>query len=78
MGDQGVEREFMGKGRSRIWTYLILMIVLVAIVVAINLVWKSPEDIRRAWKAGRTFKPKMSAEERERHLAKWRRAVERA
>ena len=46
MGDQGVEREFMGKGRSRIWTYLILMIVLVAIVVAINLVWKSPEAAR--------------------------------
>ena len=41
-------------------------------------VWKSPEDIRRAWKAGRTFKPKMPAAQRERHLAKWRRAVERA
>ena len=41
-------------------------------------VWKSPEDIRRAWKAGRTFKPKMKPAERERHLAKWRRAIERA
>jgi glycerol kinase len=41
-------------------------------------VWHSPEDIRRAWKADRTFKPKMPAEERARHLAKWRKAVERA
>jgi len=41
-------------------------------------VWHSPEDIRRAWKADRTFKPRMSAEERERHLKKWRQAVERA
>jgi hypothetical protein len=39
MGDEVVEREFMGKGRSKIWTYLILMVLLVAIVVVINLVW---------------------------------------
>jgi hypothetical protein len=38
-----VEREFMGKGRSKVWTYLILMILLVAIVVVINLVWNNPE-----------------------------------
>lgn len=41
-------------------------------------VWSSPEAIRRAWKAERTFKPKMKADVRERHLAKWKRAVERA
>jgi len=41
-------------------------------------VWSSPDAIRRAWKAERTFKPKMKPEVRERHLAKWRRAVERA
>jgi len=41
-------------------------------------VWQSPEEIRKAWKADRTFKPKMSADERDRHLSKWRRAVERA
>ncbi|MFL5346737.1 MAG: glycerol kinase GlpK [Hyalangium sp.] len=41
-------------------------------------VWSSPDAIRRAWKAERTFKPKMKAEVRERHLAKWKRAVERA
>jgi glycerol kinase len=40
--------------------------------------WKSPEEIRRAWKADRVFKPKMSAEERAQHLGKWRDAVKRA
>jgi glycerol kinase len=40
--------------------------------------WKSPEDIRKAWRADRIFKPKMSAEARARHLGKWREAVKRA
>ncbi|MDC0712940.1 glycerol kinase GlpK [Stigmatella sp. ncwal1] len=41
-------------------------------------VWSSPEAIRRAWKAERTFKPRMKSEVRQRHLEKWKRAVERA
>ncbi|RKH59049.1 glycerol kinase GlpK [Corallococcus llansteffanensis] len=41
-------------------------------------VWTSPDAIRRAWKADRTFKPKMKPEVRERHLEKWKRAVSRA
>ena len=41
-------------------------------------VWDSPDTIRKAWKADSTFKPKMKPEVRERHLAKWKRAVERA
>jgi glycerol kinase len=41
-------------------------------------VWSSTDAIRRAWKVGKVFKPKMKAEVRERYLAKWRRAVERA
>jgi glycerol kinase len=41
-------------------------------------VWTSLDAIRRAWKADRTFKPKMKPPVRERHLAKWKRAVERA
>jgi glycerol kinase len=41
-------------------------------------VWKDPDEIRRAWKVDRAFEPKLPAGERERHLAKWRRAVERA
>jgi hypothetical protein len=32
----------MGGQRSKIWTYLILMVVLIAIVIVINLVWKNP------------------------------------
>lgn len=40
-------------------------------------VWKTQDEIRRAWKVGRTFKPGMSGDERQRHLAKWRRALER-
>jgi hypothetical protein len=42
MGEELVEREFMGKGRSKVWTYLILMIVLVAVVIVINVVWNDP------------------------------------
>src|SRR5262245_36432514 len=42
MGEETVEREFMGKGRSKIWTYLILMVLLVAVVLVVNLVWLNP------------------------------------
>ncbi len=41
-------------------------------------VWSGTDAIRRAWKAGKVFKPKMKPELRDRHLTKWRRAVERA
>jgi glycerol kinase len=41
-------------------------------------VWSGTDAIRRAWKTGKLFKPKMKAQEREHHLTKWRRAVERA
>jgi hypothetical protein len=51
MGEETVEREFMGKGRSKIWTYLILMVLLVAIVVVINLVWNSPTEAREGVKS---------------------------
>ncbi len=40
--------------------------------------WKDREEIRRSWKTSKRFEPRMSAEERERHLAKWRRAVQAA
>lgn len=42
MGEEVVEKQFMGKGRSKIWTYLILMVLLVAIAVVVNLVWLDP------------------------------------
>jgi hypothetical protein len=36
------ERQFMGGQRSKMWTYLILMVVLITIVIVINVVWKNP------------------------------------
>jgi glycerol kinase len=40
--------------------------------------WKSADDIRKAWKADKVFKPKMSEGDRAQHLGKWREAVKRA
>jgi hypothetical protein len=44
------ERQFMGGQKSRVWTYLILMVVLVAIVILINVVWKNPETASQTFK----------------------------
>jgi glycerol kinase len=41
-------------------------------------VWEGTDAIRHAWQAERTFRPKMKGQVREAHLAKWKRAVERA
>jgi glycerol kinase len=41
-------------------------------------VWSSRDEIRKAFKVGKRFEPKMKPEDRERHLAKWRRAVSAA
>jgi glycerol kinase len=41
-------------------------------------VWKDREEIRRAWKVGKRFEPRMKPTEREAHLAKWRKAVQAA
>ena len=41
-------------------------------------VWTGTDAIRRAWKADRTFKPKMKPALRAKHLEKWTRAVARA
>jgi glycerol kinase len=38
-------------------------------------VWTSRDEIARSFKVGKRFEPKMSAADRERALAKWRRAV---
>src|SRR5512140_3711389 len=38
-------------------------------------VWSSRDEIGKAYRPGKRFEPRMKAEERERHLAKWRRAV---
>ena len=41
----------MGGEKSKIWTYLILMVLLVAIVVVINVVWKNPEGASHGMKS---------------------------
>jgi glycerol kinase len=41
-------------------------------------VWKDREEIRRNWKVGKRFDPKMKPTEREAYLARWRKAVEAA
>lgn len=51
MGDEIVEREFMGKGRSRVWTYLILMMLLVGLVILVNVVWKNPTAASEGFKS---------------------------
>ena len=40
--------------------------------------WKSRDEIRRTWKVGKRFEPRMKPTEREAFLAKWRRAVQAA
>ena len=40
--------------------------------------WKDRSEIRKAWKVGKRFTPKMKATEREAHLARWRKAVQGA
>jgi hypothetical protein len=37
-----IEHEFMGKSRSKVWTYLILMVLFVVLVLVINLVLLDP------------------------------------
>jgi len=48
---EGPEREYMGSSKSRVWSYLILMVVLIAVVLAINLVWKDPDAAREGVKS---------------------------
>ena len=36
----------MGGQKSKMWTYLILMAVLITVVIVINLVWKNPAAAR--------------------------------
>ena len=42
MSEEQAEHSFLGKHKDKMWTYLILMFVLIAIVVVINVVWKNP------------------------------------
>jgi glycerol kinase len=40
--------------------------------------WKGREEIRRTWKVGKRFEPRMKPTEREAFLARWRRAIQAA
>jgi len=51
MADVQQEREFMGGQKSKMWTYLILMGLLIAIVVVINVVWKNPTGAKEGFKS---------------------------
>ena len=41
-------------------------------------IWSSRDEIGKSYRAGKRFEPRMKPDERERHLAKWRRAVSMA
>jgi glycerol kinase len=41
-------------------------------------IWAGTKELKSSWRAGKQFQPKMKAEAREAHLARWRTAVERA
>ena len=40
--------------------------------------WAGREELKRAWRAGKRFAPRMKAEERQAHLDRWKSAVARA
>lgn len=46
------ERQFLGGEKSKIWTYLILMVLLVVIAIVVNVVWNNPT---RATEGVKTF-----------------------
>jgi glycerol kinase len=41
-------------------------------------IWKDRDEIRRSWKVGKRFEPRMSPVEREAHVSRWRKALEAA
>jgi hypothetical protein len=46
------EHDFLGKHRDKMWTYLILLALLIGIVVVLNVVWQDPH---RASQGVKTF-----------------------
>lgn len=51
MGNEVQEREFMGGQKSKMWTYLILGVLLITVVVVINVVWKNPAAAKDGFKS---------------------------
>jgi hypothetical protein len=50
MSEEQAEHSFLGKHKDKMWTYLILMFVLIAIVIVINVVWKNPARAEAGFK----------------------------
>jgi hypothetical protein len=38
------EHDFLGKHRDKMWTYFILLALLIAVVVVLNVVWQNPSS----------------------------------
>ena len=41
-------------------------------------VWPGLKELSKAWQAGKQFRPRMKPQHRDEHLARWRKAIERA
>jgi glycerol kinase len=41
-------------------------------------VWAGIKDLSKAWRAGKHFRPRMTPQDRDEHLARWRKAIDRA
>ena len=41
-------------------------------------VWPGIKELSKAWQAGKQFRPRMKPQDRDEHLARWRKAIERA
>jgi hypothetical protein len=50
MSQEQAEHSFLGKHKDKMWTYLILMFVLIGVVIAINIVWKDPTRAEQGFK----------------------------
>jgi hypothetical protein len=50
MSEEQAEHSFLGKHKDKMWTYLILMFVLIGVVIAINVVWKNPTRAEEGFK----------------------------
>jgi len=40
--------------------------------------WESPDELRKNWRAEKTYKPKWNSKERDEHYRNWKKAVEKA
>jgi glycerol kinase len=41
-------------------------------------VWAGIDELSKAWRAGKQFRPRMNPQDRDEHLARWRKAIQRA